>query len=183
MPRNLFLIYLFSGILLADVGGVILRFENENNVLFKLSSKKKLLCSFAYIEFPKTSLINDDLNVCKDIKASNIKNIYKKSYKTVNKIFKKYKGFRIEPIKQKGLKNYICVIKINNTNLNYELIRKGYALANFAQISNPNLQKQYEKALKEAKKKKSGLWKKYEKDMLCLSGDNNESNESAIRPD
>lgn len=182
MFRFLFVFICFYSLALSDTAGVILRFENENNVLFKLNSKKKLLCSLAYIEFPKVSQINKDLNSCKNIKTQNIKNLYKTSHNATYKFFKKYKGFKIKTIEQKGAKNYQCIIKIANNNLNYDLVRKGYALVNFAQISNPNLEKQYKKALQEARKKKLGLWKKYEQDMLCLSGDNNESNQSTLRP-
>lgn len=182
MFRILVCFFSFYSFALSDVGGVILKFNNENNILFKLNSKKKLLCTLAYVKFPKSSLANDDLNSCKEIKIGNIKILYKKSYKTAYNFFKKYKGFRIEPILIKNSKKYMCVIKVYNTNFNYELVRKGYAFANFTQITNPNLKEKYKKALQEAKKNKLGLWKKHEKDMLCLSGENVETNESTLRP-
>lgn len=182
MLKILLLLFSLYAFAFADVGGIILKFKDENNILFKLNSKKKLFCSLAYVKFPKSSLINHDLNSCKEIKTENIKILYRKSHKTAYNFFKRYKGFKIEPMVSKNAKKHMCIIKISNVNFNYELVKKGYAFVDFSQITNPALEKKYKKALQESRKKKLGLWKKYEKDMLCLSGENNESNESALRP-
>lgn len=163
------LIILLPILLCADVG-VLTKIVDGDTLYFK-TNNKKVKCRIEYIDTPESrdnKKNKRDISECRGTTTKDMTSAGKSATRAAKRllVLKKQYSYSV-----KGKDRYgrsICVVKLDNSTFNKQMILNGYAVP-YRQYMNSSELKHYNMLLKKAKTEKVGLWKDRKSVIECLN--------------
>ena len=163
------LLILLPILLNADVG-VLTKIVDGDTLYFK-TNNKKVKCRIEYIDTPESTNNKKnkrDISNCRGITAKDITSAGKSATRAAKRLLTLKKQYSYDVNGKDRYGRSICVVKLENTTFNEQMILNGYAVP-YRQYMNLSELRYYNFLLDKAKMSKSGLWKDREKILGCLN--------------
>lgn len=163
------LIILLPILLFSDVGVLIKVVDGDT--LYFTTNGKKVKCRIEYIDTPESGdnkKNKRDISNCRGIAAKDMTSAGKSATRAAKRLLtlKKQYLYRVSGKDRYG--RSICVVKLDNSTFNEQMILDGYAVP-YRQYMNSSELKYYNMLLKKAKTEKVGLWRDRESIIECLN--------------
>ena len=162
------LIILLPILLFSDVG-VLTKIVDGDTLYFK-TNNKTVKCRVEYIDTPesKNNKKNKrDISNCRGITAKDMTSAGKIATRAVKRLLTLKKQYMYNVNGKDRYARSICVVKLDNTTFNEQMVLNGYAVP-YRQYMNSSELKRYNMLLKKAKSEKVGLWGDRESVIECL---------------
>ena len=156
-------------LLCADVG-ILIKVVDGDTLHFK-TNNKKVKCRIEYIDTPESrdnKKNKQDISNCSGISSKDMTSAGKSATRAAKKllILKKQYSYSVNGKDRYG--RSICVVKLDNSIFNEQMILNGYAVP-YRQYMNSSELKHYNMLLKKAKTESVGLWRERETVIECLN--------------
>lgn len=166
IKKIIFSLGLTLGLLHAEVG-TLSRIVDGDTVYFN-----SVKCRLAYIDTPeskKNSRLKRILNNCNGVTQSFMLDAGRESSKFLSKHMEVGKKYKYNILgKDERHSRYICEIFVNEKLINLKLVEEGYAVPYYKYIKDSKNQRNFRKAIKNAKQDKKGLFATHRSVMSCL---------------
>jgi len=163
------LVILLPILLCADVG-ILTKIVDGDTLYFK-TNNKKVKCRIEYIDTPE-SLNNKknkrDISNCRGITSKDMTSAGKSATRAAKRLLALKKQYSYDVNGKDRYGRSICVVKLDDTTFNEQMILNGYAVP-YRQYMNLTELKYYNMLLKKAKIEKVGLWRDRETIIECLN--------------
>jgi len=163
------LIILLPILLCADVG-VLTKIVDGDTLYFK-TNNKKVKCRIEYIDTPESrdnKKTKRDISNCRGITTEDMTSAGKSATRAAKRLLtlKKQCSYSVSGKDRYG--RSICVVKLDNTTFNEQMVLNGYAVP-YRHYMNASELKYYNMLLEKAKMEKVGLWRDREPVIECLN--------------
>ena len=162
--KILYIAALISSSLFADVG-MLTKIVDGDTVHFG-----NTICRLAYVDTPesrKNNRLENKLEKCSGVTVETMINAGKESKSYIEENLIKGKSYKYNIISSDRYERKVCEIYNNSSMINLELVKDGYAVPYYQYIPK-NLKADFEKASKEAKRLKKGLYKTNPTAINCI---------------
>lgn len=163
------LIILLPILLCADVG-VLIKIVDGDTLYFQ-TNNKKVKCRIEYIDTPESrdnKKNKRDISNCRGITAKDMTAAGKSAARAAKRLLTLKKQYSYGVSGKDRYGRSICVVKLDDTTFNEQMILNGYAVP-YRQYMNSSELKHYNVLLKKAKTEKVGLWRSRETIIECLN--------------
>ena len=162
--KILYIAALISSSLFADVG-MLTKIVDGDTVHFG-----NTICRLAYVDTPesrKNNRLENKLEKCSGVTVETMINAGKESKSYIEENLIKGKSYKYNIISSDRYERKVCEIYNNSSMINLELVKDGYAVPYYHYIPK-DLKADFEKASKEAKRLKKGLYKTNPTAINCI---------------
>ncbi len=156
-------------ILFSDIG-TLTKIVDGDTVYFK-TNNKKVKCRIEYIDTPESydnKKNEQDISKCRGITAKDMTSAGKSATRAVKRLLTLKKQYSYSVNGKDKYGRSICVVKLDNSTLNEQMIINGYAVP-YRKYMNPTELKHYNLLLENSKAKNIGLWKDRRPVIECLN--------------
>lgn len=163
------LIILLPILLFSDVG-ILTKIVDGDTLYFK-TNNKKVKCRIEYIDTPESTNNKKnkrDISSCRGVTAKDMTSAGKSATRYAKRLLTLQKQYLYSVNGKDRYGRSICVVELDNSTFNEQMILNGYAVPYREYMNKPEL-KHYTSLLNEAKNNKTGLWKDREKIIECLN--------------
>lgn len=163
------LLFIFTISLGADTGTLI-KIVDGDTLYFKTSGKT-VKCRIEYIDTPESSnnrKNKQDTSLCSNISNRDMVSAGKSATRAAKRLLTMDKLYKYEVNGKDRYGRSICIVKINNSTFNEQMIQSGYAVP-YRKYMNSKEVKYYNSLLTKAKNAKLGLWKDRPAVVECLN--------------
>lgn len=164
-----FLILVIPFLLMADVG-TLTKIVDGDTLYFK-TNNKKVKCRIEYIDTPESRnnrKNKHDISKCRGITAKDMASAGKSATRAAKRLLTLKKQYSYSVHGKDRYGRSICVVKLNNSTFNEQMVLNGYAVP-YRHYMNSSELKYYNMLLKKAKTEKIGLWRDRESVIECLN--------------
>jgi len=162
------LIILLPILLCADVG-VLTKIVDGDTLYFK-TNNKKVKCRIEYIDTPESrdnKKIKRDISNCRGITTEDMTSAGKSATRAAKRLLTLKKQYTYNVNGKDRYDRSICVVKLDNTTFNEQMILNGYAVP-YRQYMNFIDLKHYNFLLDKAKSDRAGLWNDRKEIIECI---------------
>ena len=152
----------------ADIG--ILTKVVDGDTLYFKTNNKKVKCRIQHIDTPESSNNSKnkrDIQNCKNVSEKDMKAAGKSATRAARRLLILNKQYEYEVNGKDRYKRSICVVKLNDSTFNEQMVLDGYAVPYRQYLSDSELQ-HFNSLLAEAKENRVGLWKDRREVIRCL---------------
>jgi len=163
------LIILLPILLFSDVG-VLTKIVDGDTLYFK-TYNKTVKCRIEYIDTPESrdnKKNKRDISNCRGITAKDMTFAGKSATRAAKRLLKLKKQYMYNVNGKDRYGRSICVVKLDNTTFNEQMVLNGYAVP-YRQYINAIKLKHYNMLLEKAEGEKVGLWRNRESVIECLN--------------
>ena len=163
------LIILLPILLFSDIG-VLTKIVDGDTLYFK-TNNQIVKCRIEYIDTPESrdnKKNKRDISNCRGITAKDMTSAGKSATRAAKRLLTLKKQYSYSVSGKDRYGRSICVVKLDNTTFNEQMVLNGYAVP-YRQYMNATELKYYSTLLEKAKSEKVGLWRDRETIIECLN--------------